>query len=191
MKNLRITIPLLMFCILPLFTFGQADMPGELNSLVGIPLAKAQEKLQSMNYEIAASSLFKKNQLWYNESDNVCVQIFFDKKGDKLVESIKPGEEAECKKGVEAARKVWENYHDGQADASSEAIEQERTKLKKEGYIVSYWVNDVSPGKTMEVWINESKQLGKSISWDNASKSDVKVTDRDYKYARNPSPLKE
>jgi len=144
-----------------------------------------------LNYEIAASSLFKKNQLWYNESENVCIQITFNKKGEKLVESINSGDEDACKKGVEKARKVWENYHDGQATVSSEAIDRERDKLKTQGYTASYWIHDVSPGKTMEVWIKESEKLSKSISWDDATKSEIKVMDRDFKYAKNPSPLKE
>lgn len=178
-----------MLFIIPLCTFGQTDIPAELNALVDIPLESAQEKLQGMNYEIAASSLFKKNQLWYNESENMCIQVFFNKRGEKLVKSISYGDEDACKNGVAKARKVWENYHDGQATVSSESIDRERKKLQEQGYTASYWINEVSPGKTMEVWINESEQLSKSISWDNSTKSDIKVLDRDFKYAKNPSPL--
>lgn len=191
MKNYKISLLSIMLFTLPLFTFGQTGVPEALKSLVGLPLDEAQEKLQSMNYEIASSSLFKKNQQWYNEGENVCILIAFNKKGEHLVESIDPGVESECKEGVAKARKIWENYHDGQASVSSAAIDRERDKLKTQGYKASYWIHDVAPGKTMEVWINESEQLSKSISWDDATKSDIKVMDRDFKYARNPSPLKE
>jgi len=191
MKKLAKTVSIFVAIIIPFVGLCQNEISKELTSLVGSPLETAQNELQSQGFEIASSSLFKKNQLWYKESEKVCVRIGFSKKGNKPVKTVEPGDEQECIKGVAAARKVWENYHDGQCDVSSGPIEEEREKLRKGGYQASYWIHDVSPGKTMEVWINESKQVSKSIVWDDASKKEIKVMDRDYKYAKNPSPLKE
>ncbi len=141
-----------------------------------------------MGFEIAHSSLFGKDQRWYNENKNECIDFTFSKEGDHLIETIEPGKEKKCINGVRAARKVWLNYRDGVADVTSVAIENARAPLRKQGCIATYWIHDVSPGKTMEVWYNASTQICKSISWDNATLDNVKILDRDPRLGKNPAP---
>ena len=131
--------------VAPLVATAQ-DVPAELNSLVSMKLDDAQNWLEKNGYEIAGSSLFKKEQLWYNEKQNVCVSMTFEKKGDHTVTGLKPGDETKCKEGVAAARKVTDSYHDGPAPANAAAIEKEREKLSAKGFVVSYWIKDISPG---------------------------------------------
>lgn len=145
----------LIISIAPMAASAQ-DVPAELNSLVCMKLDDAQNWLEQNGYEIAASSLFKKEQLWYNEKQNVFVSIVFEKKGDHTVTGLKPGDVAKCKEGVAAARKVTESYHDGPAPANAAAIEKEREKLSKKGFVVSYWIKDLAPGRSSEYWKNES-----------------------------------
>ena len=119
--------------VAPLVATAQ-DVPAELNSLVSMKLDDAQNWLEKNGYEIAGSSLFKKEQLWYNEKQNVCVSMTFEKKGDHTVTGLKPGDEAKCKEGVAAARKVTDSYHDGPAPANAAAIEKEREKLQRQRF---------------------------------------------------------
>lgn len=183
--HMRYLTTLIMSFGLFLPALGQSDI----NQIVGMPLADAHEKLLDMGFEIAHSSLFSADQLWYNEDQNQCISFTFTKDDPHTVKEIEPGKEKKCIRGVRAARRVWLNYRDGGADASSPDINREREKLRNEGYVVSYWVNNVSPGKTMEVWYNESAQLSKSISWDNSTKSNIKVLDRDPRLGKNPAPI--
>jgi hypothetical protein len=105
------------------------------------------------------------------------------------MEVTKNPEVVECAKGLEASRKLWENYHDGQAPVNSASIDTERDKLRKQGFSVSYWINEVSPGKTMEIWKNDSNKSGKAIFWVSSSLSDVQVIDKDYAGTTNPAPV--
>lgn len=159
------------------------------NAIFGLPLEKAHVYLLENGFEIAHSSLFSKKQLWYNEDLNECISFKFNSDNDNKVESVSSGKERKCIRGVRAARRVWANYIDGGADAHSTYIDREREILQQNGYIVSYWVRDVSPGKTMEVWYNREEQLCMSISWDKSSKSNVKVLDRDPRLGENPAPV--
>jgi hypothetical protein len=166
------------------------DVPAELNSLVSMKLDDAQTWFGQNGYEIAGSSLFKKEQLWYNEKQNVCVSIAFEKKDDHNVTSVKPGDVAKCKEGVAAARKVTESYHDGPAPANAAAIEKEREKLRAKGFVVSYWIQDAAPGRSTEYWKNESTGDCMHIVWNSADQSDVSTSDCESKYGNNPYPKK-
>lgn len=169
--------------------FGQNEASKDLDVLIGLPLEEAHAKLNEMGFEIAHSSLFNSNQLWYNETKNECIAFSFSKGDNHTVETIQAGKEKKCIQGVKAARKVWASYIDGSSGVSSAGIDSERGKLSQEGYAVSYWIKDASPGKTMEVWYNEPKQLCKSIIWDTAGKNNVKVIDRDPRLGKNPAPI--
>ena len=59
--------------LLPMALWGQSNQ----NDLVGMPLEDAQSLLTKRGYEIAGSSLFKKEQLWYSENENNCISISF------------------------------------------------------------------------------------------------------------------
>jgi hypothetical protein len=166
------------------------DVPAELNSLVSMKLDDAQDWLEQNGYEIAASSLFKKEQLWYNEKQNVCVSIAFEKKGDHTVTGLKPGDKVKCKEGVAAARKVTDSYHDGPAPANAAAIEKEREKLRAKGFVASYWIQDAAPGRSTEYWKNESTGDCMHIVWNSADQSDVSASKCDSKYGDNPYPKK-
>lgn len=93
----------------------------------------------------------------------MCISFRFEANLPNKVESVSQGKEKKCIRGVRTARSVWANYIDGGASASSPAINKERDILRNNGYSVSYWVKNVSPGKTMEIWYNEAEQLSKSI----------------------------
>lgn len=167
-----------------------AQSAAPLQELIGMNLEDAQAKLEQQGYEIAHSSLFKKEQLWYNEKQNSCVNILFEKKGDHKVSAVEAGDVAKCKEGVAAARKLWENYHDGQAPINDAKITEERKKLADAGFTVSYWVNDVSPGRSAEYWVNESAKKVKSIVWETATSKWAMTNDSDYSMGKNPAKNK-
>ena len=180
-----VLVYLVVLFLTPLASLAQ-NIPDELNSLVSMKLDDAETLLEQKGYEIAGSSLFKKQQLWYNEKQNVCISIEFEKKGDHTVTAIKPGDEAKCREGVAAARKVVESYHDGPAPANAAAIEKEREKLRAKGFAVSYWIKDIAPGHSTEYWKNESTGACMHIVWNTADQSDVSVSDCEAKYGDNP-----
>ena len=171
-----------LFLFMATFSFAQSNQ----DDLIGLKLEDAQNKLEQRGFEIAGSSLFKKEQLWYNEKENTCLTIAFAKKGDHLVTEVKPGDEAKCKEGVAAARKVAESYHDGAAPAKSAAIEKERQKLRDKGFVVSYWIKDAAPGRSTEYWKNEATGECAHIIWNTADESDVSAATCDSEYRNNP-----
>jgi hypothetical protein len=103
--------------------------------------------------------------------------------------SLNP-ETSECLTKLENARKIWENYHDGQAPVSDAKIDEERKKLADGGFKVSYWVNDVSPGRSAEYWVNESAKKVKSIVWETLGNKWAMTHDSDYSMGKNPAPTK-
>ena len=164
-------------------------MPAEVKSIVGMKLEDGQGKLGELGYEICFSSLFGKKQDWFNEDAQICVTVKFKKNQEITEVSLNP-ETAECQKKLENARKIWENYHDGQAPVSDAKIDEERKKLADAGFEVSYWVNDVSPGRTAEYWVNESTKKVKSIVWETESSKWAMTNDSDYSMGKNPAPKK-
>ena len=180
MKNTAVY--LLLFVLFSASALSQNNQ----SDLVGLKLEDAQNKLEQRGFQIAGSSLFKKEQLWYNEQEGICITIAFEKKGDHEVTAVKPGDEGKCKEGVAAAKKVAESYHDGQAPAKAAAIEKEREKLKAKGFVVSYWIKDAAPGRSTEYWKNEATGECAHIIWNTADESDVSAATCDSEYANNP-----
>lgn len=176
-----------LFFLAPVVSFGQ-DVPDKLNVLVDMKLEDAETWLEDNGYEIAGSSFFKREQLWYNEKLQTCISMAFAKKRDHMVTGIQPGDEAKCKAGIEAARKVLDSYHDGPAPANAAAIEKEREKLRGKGFVVSYWIKDIAPGRSTEYWKNESTGQCMHIVWNTADQSDVSSSKCDSKYRINPYP---
>ncbi|MCF8348314.1 MAG: hypothetical protein K9G61_05830 [Bacteroidales bacterium] len=172
--------------LLGLFASAQTQPPAALQDLVNQKLEDAETSLEQMGYEIAGSSFFKREQLWYNEKQNVCISMAFEKKGDHMVTAIQPGDVAKCKEGIAAARKVTDSYHDGPAPANAAAIEKEREKLRAKGFVVSYWIQDIAPGRSTEYWKNEKTGACMHIVWNTADQSDVSSDSCDAHYATNP-----
>lgn len=173
----------------PLFIAAQ-NVPDELKALVGLKLEDAETSLEQKGYEIAGSSFFKREQLWYNEKQNVCISMAFEKKGDHKVSAVEAGDVAKCKEGIASARRVMDSYHDGPAPANAAAIEKEREKLRTKGFVVSYWIQDIAPGRSTEYWKNESTGACMHIVWNTADQSDVSASACDAHYATNPYPKK-
>jgi hypothetical protein len=67
---------------------------------------------------------------------------------------------------------------------------QLRKKLADAGFKVSYWVNDVSPGRAAEYWVNETTKKVKSIVWDIQGSKWAMTNDSDYSMGKNPAPAK-
>lgn len=189
MKTLILNCCLLVIMLNAAPALAQNEASKELDPLVGMALKEAHTQLLADGYEIAQSSIFNTKQMWYQEGKNECVIFNFSKDEGNTILSIQPAKEKKCINGVRASRRVWETYINGGAEASSSAIDQQRNSLSQNGYVVSYWIKDVSPGKTMEVWYNESQQLCKSLVWDTGSKGNVKVVDRDPRLGKNPAPI--
>jgi hypothetical protein len=191
-KDIRLMRSVSILILLTLFisannAAAQGDVPSEVKSIVGMKLEDGQAKLQELGYELCFSSLFGKKQDWFSEANEVCVTVSFKKNKDIAEVVINP-ETSECQKNLENARKVWENYHDGQAPAKSDKIDEERKKLADQGYQVSYWINDVSPGRSAEYWVNESEKKAKFIVWETQGNVWVMTNDTDYSMGHNPSP---
>ena len=167
---------------------AQESVPPEVESIVGLTLKEGQAKLTSLGYEICASSFFGKKQDWFNESTENCVTIKFKKKGKEITEVLLNPATSECQKGLEASRKVWEKYHDGRAPVNSPKIDEEREKLAEKGFKVSYWINEVSPGRNSEYWVNETTQKVMFIVWEIEGNKWVKTEKTDYKMGKNPAP---
>lgn len=189
MKNIVSHFSLLFALLITVSAYGQNEVSSELTSLIGMPLKEAHTELLANGYEIAQSSIFSSKQMWYNENNNECGTLIFSKDDGHRIISIKPSKEKKCIRGVKASRRVWESYINGGADMSSSQIDIEREELKNQGCTASYWIKNVSPGKTAEIWYNESTQLCKMLVWDTSSKSNVKVVDRDPRLGKNPAPV--
>lgn len=166
---------------------AQPDVPPQVASITKMSLEDGQEKLTSLGYEVCSSSLFGKKQDWFNESTQNCITVKFDKK-KVITEVLLNPETSECQKELEASRKVWEKYYDGQADVSSSAIDKERDKLKTSGYLVSYWIYDIAPGRSTEYWWNEKENKCKQIMWNTPDKGNVSTASCEKEYAKNPAP---
>ena len=168
---------------------AQDGVPPEVSAIVKMKLEEGQDKLASLGYEICSSSMFGKKQDWFNESTKNCVTVKFDKK-EVITEVLPNSAIAECQKGLEASRKVWEKYHDGQAPVSTAKIDEERKKLTDQGFKVSYWINDVSPGRSSEYWVNETTKKAMFIVWEIEGNKWVMTESTDYEMGHNPAPKK-
>jgi hypothetical protein len=184
---------LLLFSFLTIQTpeaFAQKEVSAELKALVSLDMDHAQEKLEALGYEICGVKPFKHTEDWINQSAKTCITLKFDKKTQKITEVTSNPGYSDCLKGLEAVQKMWENYHDGPAPTGDSKVNEERKKLESEGFKVSYWVNDVSPGRTAEYWVNETTKKVKYIVWDTATSKWAMTNDSDYSMAKNPSPIK-
>lgn len=168
---------------------AQDGVPSEVASITKMNLEEGQEKLTSLGYEVCSSSLFGKNQDWFNESTQNCVTVKFNKK--KMITEVLPNPEtSECQKGLDASRAVWEKYHDGQAPVSTSKLDEERQKLADKGFKVSYWIDEISPGRSSEYWVNENTQKTMYIVWEIQGNKWVMTEKTDYKMGKNPAPSK-
>ena len=192
MKPTRVILLLVLVFIISLSGRAQVNaqdkLPAEVEVIVKMKLEEGQEKLSSLGYEICSSSFMGKKQDWFNESIQTCVTIRFDRKTKEITEVLLNPETAVCQKGLEASRKLWENYHDGQAPVNSQKIEEERKKLTDQGYIVSYWVNEVSPGRCAEYWVNETTQKVMVIVWEIKGNVWVMTNSSTNSMGDNPAP---
>jgi hypothetical protein len=194
MKNANTVYMLLVFVSVflvflnPVKSWAQ-NVPDDVKTIVGMKLEAGQAKLGELGYEICYSSMFGKKQDWVNEKAQLCVTVKFNKKEEITDVSLNP-ETAECLKKLKNEQKMWENYHDGQAAVNDAKVNEERKKLADAGFVVSYWVNDVSPGRSAEYWVNESAKKVKSIVWETASGKWAMTNDSDYSMGKNPAPKK-
>ncbi len=189
-KNLLLLPTLAIVFLSSISLFAQdGSVPPEVASIVNMKLEDGQNKLKSLGYEICFSSLFGKKQGWFNESTQNCITLKFDKK-KTIKEVLLDPAISECQKGLDASRAVWEKYHNGQAPVSNAKIDAERKKLSDKGYKVSYWINEISPGRNSEYWINESAQKAMFIVWEIQGDKWVKTDKTDYKMGKNPAPSK-
>lgn len=156
MKSTKILTLLIAFLIASYISNNivnaQEGVPPEVASILKMKLDEGQAKFESLGYEICSSSFSGKKQDWFNESAKICVTVNFDKKSKEIVEVLLNPAISECQKGLEASREVWEKYHNGQAPINTAKIEEERKKLFDQGFRVSYWINEVSPGRDSEYW---------------------------------------
>ncbi len=175
--------------IAPMLSIAQ-NVPDDIKSIVGMDMDHAQEKLEAQGYEICGVKPFKHTEDWINQSAKTCITLKFDKKTEKITEvSSNPGY-SDCLKGLEAVQKMWENYHDGQSTGGDAKVNEERKKLADAGFVVSYWVDDVSPGRSAEYWVNETSKKVQSIAWETASGKWAMTHDSDYSRGKNPAPKK-
>jgi hypothetical protein len=168
---------------------AQEGVPKEVLSIIDMKLEDGQAKLNKLGYEICSSSFMGKKQDWYNESTKNCLTVHFNK-SKSITEVVLNLAISDCQKGLEASRKIWENYHDGQAPVNSEKINAERKKLTDQGFKPSYWIYDVSPGRNAEYWINETTKKVKVIVWEIQGEKWVMTNESDYKMGKNPAPSK-
>jgi hypothetical protein len=165
-----------------------SNIPADVASIVNMKLEAGQNKLAALGYEICASSFVGKKQDWYNEKTKHCVTVRFDKK-EVVTEVTTNPDVSKCQQGLEASRKVWENYHDGQSPVNDAKINEERKKLSDQGFRVNYWVNDVSPGRSVEYWISDEKQTAMQIVWEIQGPKWVMTNKVDYSsHRQNPAP---
>jgi hypothetical protein len=170
--------------------YSQEGVPTEVASIVNMKLEDGQKKLKDLGYEICYSSLTGKKQDWYNEKTNNCVTVLFAKKEHLITEVAPNPEVSECQKRYEESQKVWEKYHDGQAPVSSTKLDEERKKLAEQGFVVSYWIDDVSPGRCSEYWVNTSTQKVKYVVWEVQGTVWVMTENTTFNMGTNPAPKK-
>jgi hypothetical protein len=157
----KVAYPLLLLILSLIFQSSLvAALPAEAKSLVNMNIDQAQEKLEALGYEICGVKSMKKTEDWINQSTKSCITLKFDKKINHITQVSSNPTYSDCLKGLDDVRKIWANCHDGQAPAGDARVNEERRKLEREGFKASYWVNDVSPGRTAEYWVNDaSKKL--------------------------------
>ncbi len=191
MKSIKILSLLISFVTVVFFssntTNAQSGVPPEVASIVKMKLDDGQTKLKSLGYEICSSSFFGNKQDWFNESTKNCVTVKFEGESNEITEVLLNPETSECQKGLEASRKVWENYHDGQAPVSTAKIDEERKKLADQGFKASYWINEVSPGRDSEYWVNETAQKTMFIVWEIQGNQWVMTKSTEYEMGHNPA----
>jgi hypothetical protein len=192
MKSSKSRLLLVLFLGISLVSINiansQSSVPPEVASITNLTLEEGQAKLTSLGYEICSSSFFSKKQDWFNESTENCVTIKFNKKDKQIIEVLLNPATSECQKGLEASRKVWEKYHDGQAPISTPKLDMERKKLADEGFKPSYWISEVSPGRNSEYWVNETTQKTMYIVWEIQGNKWVMTEKTDYEMGKNPAP---
>ncbi|MBD0835633.1 hypothetical protein [Aestuariibaculum suncheonense] len=169
---------------------AQSKVPEEVSALVKMDLEEGQAKLKSLGYEICFSSLLGKKQDWFKESENSCITLKFDKRSKEITEVALNPNISQCQQRLEASRKVWEKYHDGQAPASSSKLDDERQKLVNKGFKVSYWVDEISPGRCIEYWINETTKKAMYIVWEVQGNRWATTDKTEYDMGKNPAPIK-
>ncbi|MBN3584127.1 hypothetical protein JYB64_17145 [Algoriphagus aestuarii] len=173
--------------LFPVFASAQ-DVPSEVSSIISMKLEDGEDKLQNLGYSICGSSFLAKKQDWYNPKENICITLKFDKKTEVITEvDINPAT-SECQRKLEESNKVWEKYHDGQAPASSPKLDEERKKLADKGFKASFWADQLSPGRSIEYWINESEKKAMYIVWEVPSNKWAKTDKADYESGINPAP---
>lgn len=190
--NSKLFVLFIVFLSLNSFNIiAQSDVPSDVKSVVKMKLEDGQAKLTTLGYEICSSSLFGRKQDWYNEKEKVCVTIKFDKSKEKLItEVLNNSALAECQKGLEASRAVWLKYHDGSAPFNAKKLDEERKKLSDKGFVVSYWIEDVSPGRSCEYWIKEAEQKTMMLVWEISGVNWVMTNSVDFNSGHNPAPKK-
>lgn len=162
------------------------NVPDDVKTIVGMKMDDGEAKLQQLGYEICFSSFLGKKQDWVNEKAQLCVTIKFNKKEEITDVSLNP-ETADCLKKLQNERKLWDNYHDGQASVTDAKVNEERKKLADAGFVVSYWMNDVSPGRSAEYWVNESAKKVKYVVWETATGKWAMTNDSDFSRGKNPA----
>jgi len=148
---------------------AQDGVPSEVMAVLNMQMDQAQEKLEAQGYEICGVKPMKKTEDWINQSTKSCITLKFDKKTNQITQIVSNPGYSDCLKGLDAVQKMWANYHDGKAPAGDAKVNEERNKLEREGFKASYWVNDVSPGRSAEYWVNESNKKVKLIVWETQS----------------------
>jgi hypothetical protein len=191
MKSIKFLSLLTLVGITSLLSISKANaqdgVPPKVASITEMSLEEGQDKLTGLGYEVCSSSLFGKKQDWFNETTQNCVTVRFNKK--KVITEVSLNSNTtECQKGLDASRKVWEKYHDGQAPVSAARIDGERKKLTDKGFKVSYWIDEISPGRSMEYWVNETTKETSYIVWEIAGTKWVKTEKTDYEMGVNPAP---
>jgi hypothetical protein len=181
---------LVIISFLGIHTSYAQDVPAEVKAIVGMDMDHAQEKLEALGYEICGVKPFKHTEDWINQSAKTCITLKFDKKTEKITEVTSNTGYSDCLKGLEAVQKLWENYHDGQSPGGDAKVNEERKKLADAGFKASYWVDDVSPGRSAEYWVNETSKKVQSIVWETASGKWAMTHESDYSVGKNPSPIK-
>ena len=179
-----------LFPITPIY--AQGDVPAEAQAVVSLPLETAQAKLTESGYEIAHSSLMGKEQWWWQESSSTCVCLKFAGGKQKPIKEVTRIASADCEKGVEAARKVWEAYSDGPAPVHSAKLDAERQKLTDQGYTVSYWAKELcSCGNSSEYWYNAAADKCAFIVFVTTSGELVRADKCEASQGKNPAPPKQ
>lgn len=167
-----------------------AQVPSEVQTIVDMDIEKGLETLTNLGYEICGIKPFKKTEDWINTSTQSCITFKFDKKKNIITEVTLNPECSQCLNGLEESHKIWEKYHDGSAPVNNSRVDEERKKLTDNGFKVSYWVEDGSPGHSAEYWVNESSKKVKLIVWETESGKWLMTNDSEYSMGKNPSPLK-